>query len=176
MKSSSQKAAKKRRHDRAKELQELGKAAESKLAAAEREVEAARAEVERLRQEVVTLRADHGRATTQLAEIRRENESLTVLLDGLRVELTEADELVRATEREKVLATTRVSTLDRELAEARLADSDAKSLRTRLANKSREIDDLRSKLNRAEAALAEQRRSKPLVMEAKQDETPKPEA
>ena len=166
MKSLAQKEAKKRRKEKAREFRELGKQAASQLAIAESSLEASEAAKELLRKEAAGLRSEHGRATSELSEIRRERDSLTVLLDGLRVELTEADAIVKALEKDKEMLTGRVAALERELEAAKLADSDARSLRTRLATKSREIDDLRAKLNRAEAALAEEKRNRPLVLGA----------
>jgi len=74
--------------------------------------------------------------------------------------------MVKALERGTETLTERVAILERELDAAKRADSDARSLRTRLATKSREIDDLRSKLNHVVAELAEERRSRPLVFGA----------
>jgi chromosome segregation ATPase len=166
MKSSSQKEAKKRRKERAKELRDLGRQAASQLASAEMKVESAEVTKALLRKEAEAMRAEHGRVTTELAETRRENEALTVLLDGLRIELSEADAMVKELERGTETLTERVATLERELDAAKRADSDAKPLRTRLATKSREIDDLRSKLNHVVAELAEERRSRPLIFGA----------
>jgi chromosome segregation ATPase len=163
MKSTSQKEAKKRRKEKAKELRDLGRQAEGQLAAARLEVESAERTKELLRKEVAGLRSEHGLVTTELAEVKRENMSLTVLLDGLRVELTEADATVKRLELDKETLTGRVASLERELAEVKMADSDAKSLRSRLATKSREIDDLRAKLNRAAADLYEEKRSRSLI-------------
>ena len=164
MKSSSQKQAKKRRKEKAKELRELGRQAEGQLAEAELKVESAEVTKELLRKEAAAMRVEHGRVTTELSEVKRENQSLVVLLDGLRSELTEADSMVKGLERENEVLKGRTASLERELAEAKMADSDAKSLRTRLANKSREIDDLRSRLNSAVAEAAEQRRGRSLVL------------
>jgi len=164
MKSTSQKAAKKRRKEKAKELRDLGRQAEGQLAEAEQKIASAEVTKELLRKEVSGLRSEYGRVTTELAEVKRENMSLTVLLDGLRVELTEADATVKGLEHDKEALTGRVAVLERELTAVKLADSDAKSLRSRLATKSREIDDLRARLNRAEFDLAEERRSRPLIL------------
>ena len=174
MKSSTQKEAKKRRKERAKELRDLGRQAATQLASAEMKVESAGVMKELLRKEAAGLRAEYGRVTTELSEVRRENESLTVLLDGLRIELSEADSVVKSLEREKETLTNRVVALERELEAAKLADSDARSLRTRLATKSREIDDLRSKLNRSEARVSELKQSQPLILRA--PEKPAPES
>jgi chromosome segregation ATPase len=166
MLSTNQKEAKKRRKERAKDLRDLGREAESKLAAAEMKVEAAAVTMGLLRKEAEAMRSESGRATTELAEIRRERDSLSVLLDGLRAELTEADATVKGLERDKSSLTDRVTALTRELEAAKLADTDARALRTRLATKSREIDDLRSKLNSTTAVLAELRRNQPRIFVA----------
>ena len=169
-KTSSQKEAKKRRKERAKELRDLGRQATSKLSEAEMKVESSEVTKNLLRKELDGLRSEYGRVTTELAEVKRENVSLAVLLDGLRVELTEADSIVRSLETEKADFVSRVATLERELAAAKAADSDARSLRSRLATKSRETDDLRGKLNLAQAEVARLKREQPRVWGAKSTE------
>ena len=166
-KTSFQKEAKKRRKERVKELRDIGRQASSKLSEAELKVESSEVTTNLLRKEMVGLRSEYGRVTTELSEVKRENSSLTVLLDGLRVELTEADAVVRALESEKSDLVGRVTKLERELAASKAADSDAKSLRSRLATKSRETDDLRAKLNLAQSEVSRLKREQPRIWEAK---------
>ena len=153
-KKSSQKEARRRRKERAREMRDLGRVAAEKLAVADKVVAGAESSNVRLQVEMETLRREHVELLHRETATKTECNSLGVLLDGLRAELSSAASVVVGLEDDKTLLVAKVARLEEELAAAREADIEAKPLRVRLQNKSKEIDELRLKLQVAQSQLS----------------------
>jgi chromosome segregation ATPase len=130
-KTAAQIEARKRRKAKAKELRDLGRAAVDKLTAAEASVSLSESERWFARKALENLQVKYERVTADFAEIRRERDSLGVLLEGVKAELRSASSMLALLEHENQDRSAEVADLKKELEVSRAADSDAKSLRTR---------------------------------------------
>ena len=149
-KNNTQKAARRRRRSRQKQLVEAGRQAETISSQSRQQAAEAAGRAERLEIEVVKLRHDLGESTALLAETNKAQESNTTILEGLRIELDMAALQIKTVEAERDALARELGSVREELEAAKAADSDARSLRTRLQHKTGEIDDLKAKLRESE--------------------------
>ena len=173
MNKENQKAARKRRKDRQRQLIKTGKEAKDLVSSAERQVQEIAGKLVKSEAEVILAHKKLGLATAELAEQRRELkegvEKLAVniaLLAGLKDELNAANEMIKTMEAgrdeaAKQLGTMKdeaakqLGTMKSELIDLKQTDRDTKSLRSRLQRKSNEIVGLGTQVRELRAFLDE---------------------
>jgi len=148
-----QKAARRRRKDRQRQLMEVGKKASDVVAKAEQQVQVTGSRLAQLEAEVVSAHKDLGIATDELALARVELQTKIVLLGGLEDELKTASETVRSLETERDEIKKQLRAACTELDAVKKADSDTKSLRNRLQRKSEEIVQMGTKVREMRSFL-----------------------
>ena len=153
MASDSQKLARRRRKERQRSLMEAGKKASDTVGSATRQTAEMIERANRLEAEAADTRTSLGIATSELAEARAALALKATLLDGLEGELEEASRMVKEAEAERDAAKSDLARVSRDLAEAKEADSDARSLRNRLKAKSDEIIKLADQIRRLKVFL-----------------------
>jgi chromosome segregation ATPase len=145
-----QKAARQRRRTRQKQLVEAGRQAADLASQHRQQAAEAAIRIQRLEGENAQLRHDHGETTSLLAESNKALNSNITILEGLRTELDMAAQQVKMAEAERDAMSRDLSQARHELAVARAADIDTRSLRTRLQHKTEEIEELKAKLRASE--------------------------
>ena len=141
-----QKQARARHRARQKQLMEVGRKSMSLLMHVERQAIESSGRAAQLEGLLHDARKQLGHVTSELGEVRAAKDLVNTVLDGSRSELTMASEEVARLNTELSELTAKHQATLKELAVIKAADSDAKSLRTRLAHKSEEIILMRGKL------------------------------
>lgn len=149
-KSTTQKAARKRRRTRQKQLVEAGRQAGDLAGQCRQQAAEAASRAQRLEEENAKLRHDHGETTSLLAESNKALNSNITILEGLRTELDVAAQQVKMAEAERDAMSRDLSQARKELEAMRAADIDTRSLRTRLQHKTDEIENLKARLRESE--------------------------
>lgn len=149
-KNTAQKAARRRRRIRQRQLVEAGKQAEDLVSQHQQQATEAVGRVDRLELEIVQLKHELGESTGRLAEVNKSLASNNTILDGLRAELDAAAQQLKAVETERDAMARDLTQARRELEAARTVNLDSRSLRTRLQHKTEEIEDLKTKLRESE--------------------------
>lgn len=152
-KSNTQKAARQRRKARNKAFVEAGKKAVDTVTSAQRQALEAVERASRMEMELAVARTSLGRATDELSEARREMEVKGVLLSGLEDELKQASTITQSLEAERDALCKEMGEIRKELEAVKMADSDARSLRSRLRSKSEEIVRLAAQFRSAKSFL-----------------------